>query len=47
MVDDRLAIAARAKMFDLWVEEFLAKNPNANVLHLGCGLDSRVYRVNP
>jgi O-methyltransferase involved in polyketide biosynthesis len=45
--NDRLAIAARAKIFDLWVDEFLAKNPNANVLHLGCGLDSRVYRVNP
>jgi O-methyltransferase involved in polyketide biosynthesis len=45
--NDRLAIAARAKMFDVWVEEFLAKNPNTNVLHLGCGLDSRVYRVNP
>jgi O-methyltransferase involved in polyketide biosynthesis len=45
--NDRLAIAARAKMFDLWTEEFLAKNPNAVVLHLGCGLDSRVFRVNP
>ena len=45
--NDRLAIAARAKMFDVWTEEFLAKNPNAVVLHLGCGLDSRVYRVNP
>jgi O-methyltransferase involved in polyketide biosynthesis len=45
--NDILAIAARAKMFDLWVEEFLASHPKASVLHLGCGLDSRVYRVNP
>jgi O-methyltransferase involved in polyketide biosynthesis len=45
--NDILAIAARAKMFDLWVEEFLANHPKACVLHLGCGLDSRVYRVNP
>jgi len=45
--NDRLAIAARAKVFDLWVEEFLANNPKVTVLHLGCGLDSRVYRVNP
>lgn len=45
--NDRLAIAALAKMFDLWTEEFLASNPKANVLHLGCGLDSREYRVNP
>jgi methyltransferase (TIGR00027 family) len=45
--NDRLAIAARARVFDLWVEEFLANHPKANVLHLGCGLDSRVFRVNP
>ena len=45
--NDILAIAARAKVFDLWVEEFLAKNPRASVLHLGCGLDSRVYRIDP
>ena len=44
---DVMAIAARAKVLDVWVEEFLANNPRANVLHLGCGLDSRVYRVNP
>jgi O-methyltransferase involved in polyketide biosynthesis len=45
--NDILAIAARAKMFDLWVEEFLAKHPKTCVLHLGCGLDSRVFRINP
>lgn len=45
--NDILAIAARAKVFDLWVEEFLANNPKATVLHLGCGLDSRVYRIDP
>jgi O-methyltransferase involved in polyketide biosynthesis len=45
--NDILAIAARAKVFDQWVEEFLANNPRASVLHLGCGLDSRVYRTNP
>ena len=28
-------------------KEFLVSNPQAVVLHLGCGLDSRVYRVNP
>ena len=44
---DVMAIAARAKVLDVWVEEFLAKHPRASVLHLGCGLDSRVYRVNP
>jgi O-methyltransferase involved in polyketide biosynthesis len=27
--------------------EFLAANPTATVLHLGCGLDSRVFRIDP
>jgi O-methyltransferase involved in polyketide biosynthesis len=45
--NDILAIAARAKMFDLWTAEYLGNNPNAVVLHLGCGLDSRVFRIDP
>jgi O-methyltransferase involved in polyketide biosynthesis len=45
--NDILAIAARAKVFDLWTAEYLADNPNAVVLHLGCGLDSRVFRIDP
>ncbi|HEY4215809.1 MAG TPA: class I SAM-dependent methyltransferase [Gemmatimonadaceae bacterium] len=40
-------IAARAKQFDTWTRDFIAKHPQATVLHLGCGLDSRVYRVDP
>ena len=42
-----LATAARAKVFDDWTEEFLAKNHVSIVLYLGCGLDSRVFRINP
>lgn len=44
---DVLSIAMRAKLFDNWTNEFIAQYPNATVLHLGCGLDSRVYRINP
>jgi O-methyltransferase involved in polyketide biosynthesis len=44
---DTISIAMRAKLFDNWTNEFLANHPNATVLHLGCGLDSRVFRVNP
>ena len=40
-----LATAARAKIFDMWTEEYLTSNPEAIVLHLGCGLDSRVFRI--
>ena len=35
----------RSAVFDNWLVEQLAKYPNAIVLHLGCGLDSRVLRV--
>lgn len=42
-----LAIAIRAKQFDTWVCEWVAGNPESTVVHLGCGLDSRVFRVDP
>lgn len=35
----------RAAVFDRWTAEKLSENPNAVVLHLGCGLDGRVHRV--
>lgn len=38
-------MSMRARVFDLWLENKLAENENALVLHLGCGLDSRVLRV--
>lgn len=44
---DTLSIAIRARQFDLWTTEYLMDHPDAIVLHLGCGLDSRVFRVNP
>jgi O-methyltransferase involved in polyketide biosynthesis len=40
-------LVARARQFDVWAEEFLAREPRACVLNLGCGLDSRVSRVSP
>jgi O-methyltransferase involved in polyketide biosynthesis len=42
-----LTVAIRAKQFDDWVCEWIADNPESIVLHLGCGLDSRVFRVDP
>lgn len=35
----------RAAVFDQWLAEKLAEVPEAGVVHLGCGLDSRVNRV--
>lgn len=37
----------RAKKLDTWLEEFLERYPNATVLNLGCGLDTRVSRIIP
>jgi len=37
----------RAKQLDMWLKEFLETYPNANVLNLGCGLDTRISRINP
>lgn len=38
-------MAMRARVFDDWAEEMLKKDKNALVLHIGCGLDSRAFRI--
>lgn len=35
----------RSALFDRWLAEKMVRNPQAVVLHLGCGMDSRVTRV--
>lgn len=35
----------RAAVFDRWVIDQMEKMPEASVLHLGCGMDSRICRV--
>jgi O-methyltransferase involved in polyketide biosynthesis len=42
-----VSLPVRAKHLDGWTREFLSANPTATVLHLGCGLDSRVFRIDP
>jgi O-methyltransferase involved in polyketide biosynthesis len=42
-----LSIAMRAKQFDIWTAEYIAAHPDATILHLGCGMDSRVFRLKP
>jgi O-methyltransferase involved in polyketide biosynthesis len=44
---DQKSAAVRAKGYDKWVKRFLDAHPDCVVLHLGCGLDARVYRLNP
>ena len=42
---DEIAVIMRMRRFDHFVREFLARNPNAVVIHIGCGLDTRFDRV--
>lgn len=37
----------RAKQLDRWLNGFLEKYPISIVLNLGCGLDTRISRINP
>ncbi|KAI1648912.1 putative polyketide synthase protein [Daldinia loculata] len=37
--------ALRALRLDRWTTEFLSNNPQATVVHLACGLDDRLRRV--
>ncbi len=45
--DMSVKVAARAAFFDAWTNDFLAAHDEATVLHLGAGLDSRVWRIAP
>jgi O-methyltransferase involved in polyketide biosynthesis len=40
-------IATRAITFDALATRFLADNPDATVIQVGCGMDSRVFRIDP
>lgn len=44
---DGNVMVVRARQIDEWVREFLRSNPDAVVLNLGCGLDTRVTRIRP
>lgn len=37
----------RAKQFDVWLKDFLNTHSDVTVLNLGCGLDTRISRVDP
>jgi O-methyltransferase involved in polyketide biosynthesis len=40
-------VVLRAKRLDDWCADFLQSHPDAVVLHLGCGLDGRAFRLEP
>src|SRR3954453_12073930 len=44
---NQFLVALRAKQLDDWSAGFLARHSEATVLQLGCGLDSRMLRLDP
>ncbi|MFC7752687.1 class I SAM-dependent methyltransferase [Tsukamurella soli] len=40
-------VTVRTAQYDAWAREFLAAHPRATVIHVGCGLDCRVQRLDP
>ena len=44
---NQFLVALRARQLDDWSGAFLACHPDATVLQLGCGLDSRMLRLDP
>ena len=38
-------MGVRSAVFDEWLKQQMADTPNAVVIHIGCGMDSRVIRV--
>jgi O-methyltransferase involved in polyketide biosynthesis len=44
---DAFGIACRGKVFDRVVADFIAVHDECTVVHLGAGMDSRVFRLDP
>jgi len=42
---NQFLVALRAKKLDDWTADFVRRHPDAVVLHLGCGLDTRAFRI--
>ncbi|CAJ1504585.1 class I SAM-dependent methyltransferase [[Mycobacterium] holstebronense] len=40
-------VTVRTAQYDIWARQFLAAHPEATVIHLGCGMDARVFRIDP
>jgi O-methyltransferase involved in polyketide biosynthesis len=43
--DDQVALILRNREFDRYARDFVDRHPEAIVVHIGCGLDSRFERV--
>src|SRR5512143_4308797 len=47
LTDDfsRVAVILKGREFDRFARDFMARHPDAVVVHIGCGLDTRFERV--
>jgi len=45
LAHDQVGIILRVRQFDRRARDFLARHPDAVVVHIGCGLDTRFERV--
>ncbi len=45
--DTAASVLCRTRRLDEWTRQFLAEHPDAVVLNLGCGLDTRAQRIDP
>jgi O-methyltransferase involved in polyketide biosynthesis len=43
--EDKVAIVLRNRQIDRYTQDYLTRHPQAAVVHIGCGLDSRFERV--
>ena len=43
--DDKVTVILRNREFDRYTRDFLTRHPDAVVVHIGCGFDSRFERV--
>jgi len=43
--DDKVTLILRNREFDRYARDFLVRHPEAVVVHIGCGFDSRFERV--
>jgi O-methyltransferase involved in polyketide biosynthesis len=43
--EDKVTVILRNREFDRYAQDFLARHPEAVVVHIGCGFDSRFERV--
>jgi len=42
-----IQVPIRARQFDDWTNDFIKKEQKGVIVSLGCGIDTRVYRINP